>query len=74
MIAPSAPACAATTRPDIVRRSQSDIEQMETPMSAMAVISALIIFPAAAFGWVAIVLAAREAWKAWKQRERARRA
>jgi hypothetical protein len=43
-------------------------------MSAPAVICAIIIFPAAAFGWVALILAAREAWKAWKQNGRARRA
>jgi hypothetical protein len=31
-----------------------------------AVIPAIIVFPIAAFGWVAMALAAREAWKAWK--------
>jgi hypothetical protein len=42
-----------------------------------AVIGAIIIFFTTALGWVAIVLAAREAWKAWKawkEHERARRA
>jgi hypothetical protein len=37
-------------------------------MSVPAIILAVIIFPAAAFGWIAMGLAAREAWKSWKQR------